>query len=36
MKEYITERGYLFVGKAWELDQLIKERRKQRAEVLKP
>ncbi len=36
MKEYIGEKGYLFVGKRWELERLIEARRKQRAEVLKP
>jgi hypothetical protein len=36
MKEYIDVNRYLFVGKRWELEQLIEARRKQRAEVLKP
>jgi hypothetical protein len=32
MKEYIGEREYLFVGRAWELRKLVEERK----EVLKP
>ena len=36
MKEYIGEKQYLFVGKAWELKALVEERRVTREEVLKP
>jgi len=36
MKEYISEKQYLFVGKAWELQRLVEERRKTREETLKP
>lgn len=32
MKEYIGDKQYLFVGKLWELRQLIQERK----EALKP
>jgi hypothetical protein len=36
MKEYIEANRYLFVGKVWELRQLVEERRAIREEVLKP
>ena len=32
MKEYIGEKGYRFVGKIWELRELVKDRK----ESLKP
>ena len=38
MKEQISSDGkqYLFIGKAWELRQLIENRRIMREEALKP